>query len=239
MADGKITYEVRVGSSHIASDIMKSKARLSMGANQLVLISKTSAKRIGAAFSSGFSSNVLLASSVFGKLGTNIAKANTAAMPLRNTVNQLSQQLKKLTSIDYSNATAFFNALKSVNGVNVSVSSGITTRKAMGSFRSGTDYVPYDNFPAILHKGEAVLTSAENSARAKATGTHMLSDNASKVVVENKVELPQSFYAAVSSLAQAGKNVNLSVELNGREVARAVADASNELTRQYNKKIYR
>ena len=30
-----------------------------------------------------------------------------------------------------------------------------------GSFATGLDYVPYDEFPAILHKGEAVLTAEE------------------------------------------------------------------------------
>lgn len=30
-----------------------------------------------------------------------------------------------------------------------------------GSFATGLDYVPYDEFPAILHKGEAVLTASE------------------------------------------------------------------------------
>ena len=30
-----------------------------------------------------------------------------------------------------------------------------------GSFATGLDYVPYDEFPAILHKGEAVLTADE------------------------------------------------------------------------------
>ena len=31
-----------------------------------------------------------------------------------------------------------------------------------GSFKTGTDYIPYDEFPAVLHKGEAVLTAQEN-----------------------------------------------------------------------------
>lgn len=34
----------------------------------------------------------------------------------------------------------------------------------------GMDYVPSDNFPALLHKGEAVLTASQNSALRKAGG---------------------------------------------------------------------
>lgn len=33
-----------------------------------------------------------------------------------------------------------------------------------GSFASGLDYVPYNNYPAMLHEGEAVLTSSEADA---------------------------------------------------------------------------
>ena len=33
-----------------------------------------------------------------------------------------------------------------------------------GEYKTGLDYVPYDEFPAILHKGEAVLTASEAAA---------------------------------------------------------------------------
>lgn len=34
---------------------------------------------------------------------------------------------------------------------------------SVGRYATGLDYVPYDDFPAILHKGEAVLTASEAS----------------------------------------------------------------------------
>ena len=35
---------------------------------------------------------------------------------------------------------------------------------SVGRYATGLDYVPYDEFPAILHKGEAVLTASEAAA---------------------------------------------------------------------------
>jgi len=42
---------------------------------------------------------------------------------------------------------------------------------AAGSYAIGKDYVPYDNFPAVLHKGEAVLTAAEAKDWRSGAGT--------------------------------------------------------------------
>lgn len=46
--------------------------------------------------------------------------------------------------------------------VNVGVS-GSGGGGSVGRFATGLDYVPYDDFPALLHKGEAVLTAEEAS----------------------------------------------------------------------------
>lgn len=42
--------------------------------------------------------------------------------------------------------------------------------KHFDRLRHGLDYVPYDEYPALLHRGERVLTASENEAYAKGAG---------------------------------------------------------------------
>lgn len=99
--------------------------------------------------------------------------------------------------------------------------------------RSGSDYIPYDDYPALLHRGEAVLTSGENEVLKKMGGVNGIngisSVNRQPVTVENKVELNQA--------AAAPQSINLSVELDGYQVAKAVGKATGELSRQLNARV--
>jgi hypothetical protein len=42
----------------------------------------------------------------------------------------------------------------------------------VGNYASGLDYVPYDRFPAILHKGEAVIPASQNRGGGQPTEIH-------------------------------------------------------------------
>lgn len=46
----------------------------------------------------------------------------------------------------------------------------VSVNESSNSAASGLDYVPYNNFPAILHEGEAVLTASEAKAWRKGNG---------------------------------------------------------------------
>ncbi len=54
--------------------------------------------------------------------------------------------------------TWFADAISSLSGGHITVNGA--------PHASGINYVPYDNYPAILHRGERVLTAAENAAGA-------------------------------------------------------------------------
>ena len=77
----------------------------------------------------------------------------------------------------------------------------------------GMDYVPNDNFPVLLHKGEAVLTASENHNRM--TGIGGSSGNIDKLFGQ----MTNNIIAAINSI-----DVNMSGEKVGRVVASTVSE---------------
>lgn len=85
-------------------------------------------------------------------------------------------------------ATWFKNLWNSLFGnlkANVTVTKNGSPSGA-GSYATGLDYVPYDEFPAILHKGEAVLTADEASAWRNGDGSGGMT------IIQNIQSVPQS-----------------------------------------------
>jgi phage-related protein len=75
---------------------------------------------------------------------------------------------------------SFFSGLAdTISGIFGATDGGFNTHTGsfgssgrVGKFAIGNDYVPYDNYPAMLHKGEAVLTASEAEAWRRGSSGH-------------------------------------------------------------------
>lgn len=98
------------------------------------------------------------------EIAPDFAEAGKAIMQalwngLASLVSSIGSWLSGIFSGWGSSASAAANSAASVH----SAYSGRTHGGRAGSFASGLNYVPYDNFPALLHKGEMVLTAAQSA----------------------------------------------------------------------------
>ena len=84
-------------------------------------------------------------------------------------IDAIRENTKKLEAV--SNAYAMSNAFTRGTGFEIvehvspeeakKDAERLETLKGLGLYAYGLDYVPYDNFPALLHQGERVQTAAE------------------------------------------------------------------------------
>lgn len=109
---------------------------------------------------------------------TNAERLSRAFSTIKNSGIQLYQAISPLisvflefASVIISNVASAINKVSGWIGTLADKVSGlwktITGQKSSSSSRSyavGADYIPYDNYPAVLHQGEAVLTAAEAKA---------------------------------------------------------------------------
>ena len=70
---------------------------------------------------------------------------------------------------------------------NRNVNVNVNASGNVGGYATGLDYVPYDEFPAILHKGEAVLTADEADVWRRGGNT-----NGGMTIIQNIQSVPQS-----------------------------------------------
>lgn len=89
-------------------------------------------------------------------------RENTAALGGWKAQYDLSQNLTKGRAATW---TATTQTTGTSSGTNTMIANGygyanVVPRNAIG-YAVGIDYVPYDNFPALLHQGEQVLTAEE------------------------------------------------------------------------------
>jgi hypothetical protein len=210
MSDGRIVYEVRVDSNSIDSDLSRAGSILDKGNRELTRLAMNNAQNFGKIFGDVFN--------VFGRGALN------ALTPVANLLGGLSK-------INLSNISSVVG--KSVSGVTQNTpapaaSSGAVlgaSRSALPSFAVGTDFIPYDDFPALLHKGEAVLTASENAALKAAGGIGAMRE-AQPVIIKNEND-------GMSADGFGRRPVEVMLKIGDYEFTQIIANTMNDLYRQW------
>ena len=100
----------------------------------------------------------------------------------------ISNLLDGMKSAWESVTTWFSNVWDSLFNKSVSVSADGEGNITVGNYKTGLDYVPYNEFPALLHEGEAVLTKEE--AKAWRAGKGSANGVRSGVVINQYISAP-------------------------------------------------
>lgn len=236
MADGQIVYQVRVDSSQVPSDLGRTGEQIDAGA--LLIGEKMSALSfsLSNAISSVINPQTIGVSSFLGGISTVAGRINLSASLAAQAVGTLTENLAATCRVDTSKLGSVISKLKDLSSSGAGkVSGGILERltgksTTVSSYRSGSTYISKDKY-AYLHKGEAVLTAAQNETLTRLGGIDAVSamprEAGEPVVVQNNA--PQAVVPE--------QNINVTVELDGHRMARVIANATNDMNRQLNTRI--
>ena len=239
--DGKIVYQVRVDSSHVPSDLAAAGSQINSGTSALVTLGKAAAERIGNALNTFFGTQNTAMSQMLSNLSGGFSRLSGTAAGAASALSPLTAGISTLLGMNLSSLNSFFDKLTAASagaGAVSGIAAGIsvfTGAKSGNSntpprYRSGSDYIEKDKY-ALLHKGEAVLTAAENETLRAMGGIEGAAAQKSVPVVMAQEQ------AAPMVVQPQPQNVNVTVELDGYQMAKVMATATNELNRQLNTRV--
>jgi uncharacterized phage infection (PIP) family protein YhgE len=230
MNDGSIVYEVRVGSDNISGDLERAGSHLDRGSQMFAQLAANTAQHFGKVLSDIFGSSVSLAENSISKLGAGFDRLKNSAAPLLNALKPITSELEKISKLSLSSVgEAVGNTVTNktntiINNKSGSGSTGSSSR--IPKLATGASYIPYDDFPALLHKGEAVLTATENAALKAAGGIGALYQN-EPPNLQNNVNISDDI---------SRRPVEVTLKIGEYEFTQIIADTMNNLYRQWGEK---
>lgn len=241
--DGKIVYQVRVDSSRVQGDIAAAGEKINSGTATLVTLGHQAAERIGSALNTFFGSQNTAMSQMLSNLTGGFARLSGSAGSAAGSLSPLTAGIATLLGLDLSKLLSFFGKLPEAAAQTAAIAQAasggssntgkVFNGNTVPGYRKGSDYIEKDKY-ALLHKGEAVLTAAENETLRALGGIEgaslMAAQKNAPVIMPREPAVP-----AVTELQP--QNVNVTVELDGYQMAKVMATATNELNRQLNTRV--
>lgn len=147
--------------------------------------------------------------------GQNLQSAAEGASSAWNTLGQTGSA--SMANLRQSGVSAWRAIESQITSATAAARRYLSLQGGGKGYAVGLDYVPYNEFPATLHEGEAVLTKAEANAWRKGESTAASSGASAK-------EIAEAVQSALSSVT---------VRMDGETVGRLVADTvSREIGRK-------
>lgn len=264
MSDGKIVYQVRVDSSKVNSDLNAAGEKISAGSQTLTAIGREAAVKLGNALSEFFSGEINYMTNTLGALSGGFGGISSSANAAAGAIDPLTANFSALMSLDFAKLISFLTSfagasndaadaassaavgIAAVSSAQLGIASAVSSASSSGkytltkrtavtpsSYRKGSEYIERDKY-ALLHKGEAVLTAAENQTLQRLGGVEGASLAMAAKTPTAILSTPQ---AKTETILERDRDINVSVQLDGYTVAKAVAAASNEMNRQLNSRI--
>jgi len=226
MADGSIVYEVRVDSGNINSDLSRAGSLLEKGTLEINRLAANTAQSFGKMLGDIFGTSVTQAESAVTRLGASFNNLKNLAAPLLNALVPVSKELESIGKLSLDDVgTVTGKASASDFKTTKESSSGKSGTTTIPSFSVGTSFIPYDDFPALLHKGEAVLTASENAALKAAGGIGGVRE-AHSVIMQNNADISSDVGI---------RPVEVTLKIGDYEFTQIIADTMNNLYRQWGK----